>query len=536
MKKQTMIAAFALAMAFSIPVKSYAQRPNAVTERWMLDRALTVIEDYETLATVSDEDVYYSFLDLFTDENAPVYNDLLGISTEKELPLSTYLKRLREDSKNAQINISNIRKDKVWYEDGWKIQFSFDKTISYSTNCGIYFSNNDFFGKVYRLEAVMAYNEDAQECRIERITGAEDAPTMPGTWYVFERTSPKDDKLIYTRPDGKKGTMNFNSREQAILVGEVDAHSAFRYPDPDIRTVPMVDENCHIITMNYKVARWRIRPHFDLPVGEYYAVSSDANNIETKSSGMEFGLDLGYSFPSNGKVKTSVNVGLSYATSSIDLSLKEQDYNLENYGPDEDGDRYTRQYSGVRASEKLKAGFLCIPVYIDFDFRLSGFLSLYADLGVKPYLNLSSSSDYSLKVDEIKGFYPEYDLTLDHTWRNPGADRAFAGFCQNITQNDVLLNNPKPQVNSFALDVFGGAGFRLHPVNSIPLFVDLGVSYQRSLTDAWKYSQSNSYSLSASDKFLLWYDGNEHAHLLSDAITSAKRSHLKINIGITYKF
>ena len=115
-----------------------AQQSNIAKQRLIMDEAISTIEDYETFATIADEEIRYSFENLFVDENAYVYNDLLGISQDDKLTIKEYSKKLSEGLRNKKTTISNIKKDKLWYEnDTWKIRFSFpflrQESLSYQS-------------------------------------------------------------------------------------------------------------------------------------------------------------------------------------------------------------------------------------------------------------------------------------------------------------------------------------------------------------------------------------------------------------------
>ena len=49
--------------------ETFAQQQGGIAfQRRVLDEAISTIEDYESFATVSDEEIQYNFIDLFTDK------------------------------------------------------------------------------------------------------------------------------------------------------------------------------------------------------------------------------------------------------------------------------------------------------------------------------------------------------------------------------------------------------------------------------------------------------------------------------------
>ena len=67
-----------------------AQQNTIALQRRIIDEAISTIEDYETYATISDDEIRYSFVDLFVSEEAQVYNDLLGLSFQNTLTAREY--------------------------------------------------------------------------------------------------------------------------------------------------------------------------------------------------------------------------------------------------------------------------------------------------------------------------------------------------------------------------------------------------------------------------------------------------------------
>ena len=159
-----------------VTVVSAQSQSSLVKQRYVLDEAISTIEDYESFATVSDDETQYNFVNLFTNENSQVYNDLLGISSGESLTAKDYSNKLNEGLRNKKATIKNIKKERMWYEnDSWRVKFSFDKTLSYTNKCGIYFSSKEFYDEEYHLVATLIYDERLRKCKIETITGSVDS-------------------------------------------------------------------------------------------------------------------------------------------------------------------------------------------------------------------------------------------------------------------------------------------------------------------------------------------------------------------------
>jgi hypothetical protein len=519
-----------------------AQVSNLKQQRLLKFKALNRLDEYRAYHSMGDEDGYYNFLDLFINDSAQVYNDQLGLGGKQQISVKEYADRQLKKQKSPIIRISNVRIDRVWEENRkCRVEISYDKSSSYINPCGIEFSSLDFYGKTYKEKAVMLFDDNLKNCKIEKITGSIDSKRyLADNYLIFVSSSERDSQVKYLPKGGKKQNLEFNSFGQMLLADGATAKD-FSYADPDVTMKPVIDENCHTIQMQYKARRWRVHPHFDLPVGGYYKLSTTDSNIETKSSGTEFGVDFGYTIPSKGFVKLSVNLGLGIATSKFDLSAPAWNYSyLASGEADVDGDTYTRYYEMGATSQSNSLSHLGIPIYVDADFNLSRIVSVYAQVGLKGYMKIIDKiKDYN-SSEYIYGIYPQYDnLRLDEHWlQNDGTP--FNGFGhRDITLNDV--SDPSFHAKGFSMDLFGGFGVRLKPFKTLPLAFELGMQYQTSMSDIIEIDENgldlstgNVMSRQTINSFTI--NGGENRKLLSNGLSSMKRSHLKLNIGLIYRF
>lgn len=532
----------AIILACLIPSLSFGQSSQP-SEREVVMEALSSIEDYKTFITLRDLESLDEFTSLFVSDSVLIYNDFIGFKLDKKLTLKQYTDFQYKNIKSPIISITNIKKDRIWNDnDTWKAQISYDKSLSYENVYNVHFSTSDFYDKNYREIATLVYDKERKKCLIENITGKIDSDKIfPSDYYVLLSNSDFDKSLLYKTSKGTR-RVQLNRFNQMFLVDGVNKKQ-FVYPDPDVSTIIKVNDESRTVSLSYKPRRWRLAAHIDIPVGEYYKIDNNLNNITTKTSGMEFGLDAGYIIPSKNKIKFSVNMGLGFAKSSIDLSMSAYDYsyNASKFA-DADKDEYVRYYNIYGGSESISMTHINIPIYVDAEWNFSRVVSAYAQVGIKPYLNIGSSLDsYSLD-GYTYGIYPQYEnLRLDEHWSPiQFGERKFG--TADVTDNTISLN-------SFSLDAILGAGFRVKPVSSIPLSLSLGIGYQLGLTDAWKkgdhaleYTLTNSgYRTNADNAILSYTDPGqggigERVRMLNDAITSAKRLHLKINIALIYKF
>lgn len=507
---------------------AYAQQSRIAIQRLVMDEAISTIEDYESFATIADDEIRYSFEELFVDENAIVYNDLLGISKEETLTVKEYSKKLSDGLRNKKATIKNIKKEGMWHEnESWKVQFSFDKTMSFINKCGVLFSSSEFYDKDYHLTATLIYDEMTRKCKIESIVGSVDSPKrLSEDFFAFKKEDKRDQQLTY-----RNQRMTFNSYGQALLDGTYNKN-AFRYSDPDVELIPIIDE-CNIVSMKYKARKMRIKIHYDMGIGESLDLSNTDRLSSYKTKSSSYGIDFGYVFPSKNSIKTGVFLGVGLAQSTIDTEFSSHDY-FYSSNADVDGDNYIRHYMNFSLKQKVKLTEVTIPFYVDINIKLHQFVSLYFDAGVMAYLNIGHKVDNTEGNAYIYGSYPQYDnLRLDEHW-------GFNGFGNKAFTNKDLDNSDLVGVSSITADALGGAGLRFN-IPSTPLVLDVGAKYQFGLIDIVK-PEGNILSLTNNNQSPLVYNtisthnSTEHVRNLTETFSSIKRRTLKLSIGLIYKF
>lgn len=509
-----------------------AQNGYTPVERLVFDNALSAIEDYESVASVSDEDAYYSLLDLFVNDSAKVYNDLLGLAYTGSLPIKEYAALMQKQTKSTQVYILNIKKDRIWKERGkWKVQYSFEKRMSYSNNCGVYFNSNEFYEKNYNMKATLVFDEERSLCKFERIDGEiESSKKFPENFYTFQRSSSFDDALKFNNR-----TLKFNSYEQAYLSAPV-TKAQFSYADADVVATPVIDDNCKFVTVNYKSRRFALKPHFDMGLGECYQIKDAPSALTHKTSSISFGVDFGYIIPSKSHFKIGVFAGVGLNSSKIDLA-----YNCDNFyyntNADIDGETYTRYYNNFSLSQNIKLTDVVIPVYLDFNYHFSKIVSIYADLGCSLNLNINHKiSDVSGAAD-VFGFYNDEDG--GHYKKAPFYP--FNGFGHVTYDASNVVDADIKDMSSFTADLLAGLGLRFKIPNT-PLSVDLGVNYQMGLMNVLNEKSSKpslntgSVSLPIAYNEITGTESVECVRNLIDVVSPIKRNALRLHIGLMLKF
>ena len=508
-----------------------AQKNDIALQRKIIDEAISIVEDYESYATMSDDEIRYSFLDLFINDNVPVYNDLIGLTNKSSITAQEYSNLLSNGPRNKNAKFTNVKKDKIWKEENtWKVSFSLDKNISYSDKCGVFFSSSEFYGKDYHLTMTLIYDEKTERCKIEEIKGTIDSQQkFPDTYFVFKSEDKLDKYLFY---NGK--SIKLNSHNQSILPGKYDKKQ-FHFIDEDMKISPIVDD-CENVSMKYRTRTSWLKAHYDMSLGDAFRFENNSNELKIdKKTINNIGLDFGYVFPSKSILKTGVFVGLGFSQSKIDLSYSNADYTFLTT-VDVDDDSYIRHYQNLKVNQAIRFTDLTIPIYADFSLHFNRIVNVFVDLGIKFHLNMSHKVESSEGSAYIYGIYPQYNnLRMDEHWGYNGFGNATFG-ASDLNNSELL------DVSGFTADAFGSIGLRFN-IPETPLAVDLGVSYQIGLSNLIKANDTAvSLDKVADSSHALVYNtlngltNTEHLRNLTESFTSVKRQALMFNIGLIFKF
>lgn len=494
---------------------------TVIQERKFLLNALRLIENYDNYSDMTDFEEASNFQDLFGSDTLMIYNDLLGFSEKNTISVRDYAMLLVQRGRSPKIDVKNINHGKVYSDDeNWLVDIDFDKSLLYIDADGILLSSNEYYGgKDHRIIATIAMDKLTEQVYIKSIVGSidSDIPRLSEHYAAVQYTSTRDNDVLC---NGKK--MVFNSFDQAL----VPANPQFTYSDDDANmTIIKKDGTGEFYSFKFRPTHWRVKPRFEFAVGDFY----DYGEGNKGGSGMNFGVDFGYIFPSPGKVKFGVFMGVAYSMSSMDFSVGAREYSYQTAGgvADVDGDDYVRHYSFSNIEQSVKVSDLMIPAYLDLDFRASRAFSIYLQAGVKAYMNLSSKMDAVKAVADIWGVYPQYgNLVLDGPW---GDDTSinYNNFGKNKEINSI--SDTELPLKTFTVDAFGGLGVRVKLTGRILL--DVGANYQ------YGFMQINEQAASGSEELVSYtVNGGERLGSLINSHEKIYRRALNVNAGILFKF
>ena len=495
-----------------------AQTMTPQEERAINQKVYQVITDYATYASVNTKQKEERFKYLFKDGNIKITNDLMGLSYEQTLTLDEYVKLLRSVHR-LKVSVKNIQKGQITDEGNvWNVPVVMDKSISFVGACGYYFDSQAFFKKDYRVRVILAVDKSSGQCQIIELKSEGERLRFPRSYRVLEKHDERDEKLTIN-----DNMVSFNDYKQVMLRSD----DVIKYLGGKIDEVTVKDECGHKIHARFSDKAFRIRPNAAFALTDFNKLGGSPDYLSTSKAGeMSFGVDVGYVFPSTGRLQTGVfvGIGMSSNTLTMEMSSNGKTFNSNSDNFDEDGDNYVRHYaigsdSVGSITQEMKASDIAIPIYLDLEYRVAPTVSVYGDLGLKfqtstGKLTGSTSHGYTTWGEYSKygikemGRYGEVELN------DFGSHRA----------GDIDIDETGV-TKSMAIDALIGLGVRLNIGKSIA--IDAGIQYQTG-TKSWKtddkktdiahYSQDGDGK--ASDKFYNFIrhtDGISHGALKATA-------------------
>ena len=503
-----------------------AQSLTTQEERRVYQKAYAVVNEYAQAASVYDDNKEDHFKSLFANTSMKIYNDLMSLSEAPTLTVDDYVKTLRS-AKTVTVTVKNIRKGQIKDEgDYWSLPIMMEKSISYVNSCGTFFDSQEYFKNNYKLIATLNIDKYSGRCYISALKADGEPVKFPKNYKVLVKNDKRDDKLTING-----SILSFNPYDQVLL----HPGDKIKYLGSDVEEEKVKGECDNKVYAKYNDRSFRVRPNMAFALTDFNKLSKASNDIKTSKAGeMSFGVDLGYVFPSTGRLQTGVFVGIGLSSNTLTMEMTsnggtlESNADADNY--DEDGDTYTRKYqigkdSVSSITQEMKASDLAIPVYLDLEYRVAPTVSVYADLGVKfqtstGKLTGSTSNGYTVwgdysKTEKYKGL-TEVGKKGEVVLNDFGYHQA----------GDIEIDDTDP-TKSMAIDAILGLGLRLNIGKSFA--VDAGIQYQTG-TKSWKTSNKSNdlahYTKEGGEKF---YSFIRHSEGVSHGA-------LKAAVSLLYKF
>ena len=465
-------------IASALATASMAQTMSAQEEREFYQKAYAVINDYAQSAAVYSESKKDQFRSLFESGSMEIYNDLMSLIYSPTLTVDNYIKILGQ-ARTVKVTIKNVRKkDQIFYDEGsytWLLPISFEKSISFVNSCDILFDSHEYFGRDYKLEAVLSLHSDGN-CYIRSLTAENANMQFPEEYEVLEKSDDRDNKLTING-----SIINFNSYDQVLL----HSNDQIKYLGANVEK-RVTSDGCNgkVIHARYNDQQFRFRPNVGFALGGFNNLSgADDVNVSTNSE-MSFGVDIGYVFPSTGRLQVGVFAGVGLSSNKLTMERIATDKNGDD-GPsmdvsipnaeDIDGDSFEKHYD-IKGGivQEMEASDIAIPLYVDLEYRFAPTVSAYVDLGMKLQTSTGKVTG-SISNYEIWGKYNKYDGLEIHNIEELGFSTV------NGTQSIVI--GEEGVTKSMAINALVGLGLRFNVGKSFA--IDAGVQYQTG-TKSWK--------------------------------------------------
>lgn len=513
-------------IASALATASFAQTMSAQEEREFYQKAYTVINDYAESATVHSASKKDQFRSLFESGDVQIFNDLMSLSNKPTLTVDDYIDLLGR-ARTVKVSVKNVRKkEHAFYDETkkvWKLPVSFEKSISFVNSCDVLFDSYEFFGRDYQFEVEFSLYEDGV-CYISSLTADNTNMKFPDKYEVLEKKDERDNKLTLNG-----SIINFNTYDQVLLP----PRAQIKYLGSNVERRELSDDcGGKVIHAQYNDQKFRVRPNVGFSLGGFNKLSGADGITTSGSSEMSFGVDLGFVFPSTGRLQTGIFAGLGISKNTLEMNWKPElaSDGASNYSysatseADEDNESYIRHYSiGANGiSQKLDATNITIPLYVDLEYRIGPALSGYADLGLK--INMTSGS-CTATIDgyDVWGEYSGYGntpLIIRNDPQNPISLNDF-GYknAGSINVNEQIVES------KMALDALLGVGLRYNVGKTFAL--DAGVQY---------VTGTNSWESKVKDQFLTYTITEKEMTNLLVKSSGIKHSALRFTASVILKF
>lgn len=522
-----------------------AQSLSQAEKRMLYMDVLSAINSYEEYSPISDNQTQRRFIGLFDDPEMLIFNDLFGISGAENISVKEYADLMVHETVAPTVHIKNITHGAIHSVGNmWMVEVKLEKSLEYTNTCDVLFSSKNHFNSDFHLTLTYLWDMQTRDCKIHALDGhmESDSDPLPDKFVIFTHTDSRDDDLLF---DDKK--ISFNYFHQTFFPGTFeDVKTKLTYPkDDDMRCVLVYDEGkeeCNMVKMTYTPKHWRVRPHIDFSMGQ--SLSDETTwDLNKHSSSIDFGIDLGYMFPSGKKLRSGLFSGLAFSKGKLKLENKNLAYYYDAAkDADVDADEYVRYYNISNLQYRVSTADIYVPIYLDLSFGITDMLSAYMDLGGKVYINLKNTVTRFSARYSTYGLFPQYDNlylfgnSFDDLPANDPEHFTIDGF---VTDGTLGLSNLQdrtvPYTGLLSADAFGAVGLRVKVMTD--LFVEMGLNYQRNiLSDVLGKPQNVTENIAA--KYPVCYSVAVGEQVYSPIFFFDKlyRNSWKLNMGVIYRF
>ena len=285
---------------------------------------------------------------------------------------------------------------------------------------------------------------------------------------------------------------------------------------------------CGFTVPQASAQRFAVKAYGDVGLGKAMSLTTALPGLTSKSSSHSFGVDFGYTFWRQGGNSLEANIGLGYRMASANFDLGSLSFNYAApASADEDGNPYQRYITLTDVKQKISLGYVSLPIYLQYQYRITDWLGVHADAGFGLGFRCTGSARKVAGNADSYGVYPGYDdLVIKADYLNGFGERSLA----DATVGDA-------EMKGFAASVMCGAGFEFYIAE--PVSLDLGIRYNAGLTDvfAGRYEINDVKEITAQSAPVSYTVAEgQQVKALSDYVTKSRLSPLALHLGINIRF
>lgn len=285
---------------------------------------------------------------------------------------------------------------------------------------------------------------------------------------------------------------------------------------------------CGLTVPQASAQRFAVKAYGDVGLGKAMSLTTALPGLTSKSSSHSFGVDFGYTFWRQGGNSLEANIGLGYRMASANFDLGSLSFNYAApASADEDGNPYQRYTTLTDVKQKVSLGYVNLPIYLQYQYRITDWLGVHADAGFGLGFRCAGSAGKVTGNADTYGVYPGYDdLVIKADYLNDFGEHTLA----DATVGDA-------EMKGFAASVMCGAGFEFYIAD--PVSLDLGIRYNAGLTDvfAGRYEITDVKEITAESAPVSYTVAEgQQVKALSDYVTKSRLSPLSLHLGINIRF
>lgn len=487
------------AILLLLPMLAGAQTISNAERRHINFKVLSLIEEYERLASLYDEESQFYFESLF--EKGPesmVFCDMIGSESYlNSIPVSEYIHQLSSYASTVTTVIKDVRKGSMTYVDGkWHIPVIMKKSFEYIDKDGYVFSVADYHKSDVDIRINVIYDQESDVCAITSIEGAmESDKSFPeGRFLIVNKSNDISVRYQEYLSSLKIGDDNvvFNEFGQAVLPsGEPSVD--------DIDVKVMMDTlskgfNYDVVNFAFKQRKTRMKLRYGYSPNAFNVVNN-SELMDVKSPAMELGFDIGFAAKAGRKSKFGLYTGVGVMKSDLNMTQttsSRYNYYTSKINDDKIWDHVNVAYTLKSATESVSYLDLFVPVYFEFEHGIGKYVMISWNLGAKGYYNLNASpTDHNVS----------FHYTISDT--NASGDKSL------VKKFDTSFYQTSP----FDVSVFGNLGIDLNILKK-KIYLMLRAGYEYGIMTTFKSNLASYYQADSPASHPIIYDAVQDQHIV----------------------